>query len=187
METKLMKKHSQAIFPAGIIDGIEGFWHSGEKWVMVEGTKMKFEAAPGYVQRLFAVAFQNDRKSQEYMKRHGVVKFSEGFDWWFKCVVGAYDCEPDFMNGKFTPDTFNNTCKDYDCVHRGRLCSLATGLKYYEVATIAALKGGFTEEQTAALLCISLPGLKSRIEKIKTKLGVSNMASMVAKAVEFGI
>jgi DNA-binding CsgD family transcriptional regulator len=187
MNAKLMKKQCQSTFPAGIIEGIEGFWHDEEKWVMVEGTKMKFDAAPGKVQRLFANAFVKDRKSQEYMKRHGVTKFNEGFEWWFKCVVGAYDREPDFIDGKFTPDTFNNTCKDYDCVHCGRLCSISTGLKNYEVATIVALKGGFTEEQTATLLFISVPGLKSRIEHIKEKLGATNMASMIAKAVEFGI
>lgn len=182
METKLVKNHRLAIFPAGIIEGIEGFWHAGQKWVMVEGTKMKFEDAPGNVQRLFADAFMNDKPSQNYMKSHGVVKFSEGFDWWFRCVVGAYDFEPDFNNGKFTPDSFNNTCTETDCVHRGKLCGRASGLNYNDVKTLAAVSAGDTINTTAAKLYISAAGLKSRMSKLREKLEARNEAALTAHA-----
>ena len=187
MKTKLEKKHRLAIFPAGIIEGIEGFWHAGEKWVMVEGTKMKFEAAPGNVQRMFADAFMNDCRSQLYLKRHGVTKFSEGFEWWFKCVVGAYDCEADFLNGKFTPDSFNNTCTEIDCVHRGKLCGLASGLNASDVKTLAALKQGETLRNTAAMLYVSVPGMKSRITRLRIITETKNTAALTARAAEFGI
>jgi len=94
---------------------------------------------------------------------------------------------PDFVNGKFVADGYNNTCKDFDCPHRGRFCSLKAGLKTHEVATISALKGGYTIKQTAAMLCIEESSLKSRILKIREKLGARNMASMMSRAAELGI
>ena len=187
METKLVKNHRLAIFPAGIIEGIEGFWHAGEKWVMVEGTKMKFEDAAGNVQRLFADAFMNDKPSQNYMKSHGVMKFSEGFDWWFRCVVGAYDFEPDFNEGKFTPDSFNNTCTETDCVHRGKLCGRASGLNAVDMKTLLALKQGANFRQTADMLFVSEAGLKSRVTKLRQKVECNNTAALTARAAEIGI
>jgi DNA-binding CsgD family transcriptional regulator len=190
METKLMKRNRTAIVPAGILKGIESFFDEAtqQSWVIFDGKAMPFHEAPGWVQRLFANAFLNDKWSQNYLKtKMNITAFNEGFKWWLKCRAGGLDNVPDFVNNKFVADGYNNTCKDYDCPHRGRFCSLKAGLKNYEVATIMALKGGFTLEQTANLLCISLAGLKSRIEKIKEKLGARNMASMMARAAEIGI
>ena len=188
METKLQQNNNPGKLPAGIMQGTEAFWHNGEKWVIHEGQTMRFQLAPGVVQRTIANAFLNDGQSRMYIKNIlGISVFSESLDTWYRCVVGALDETPDFVSGKLQPDAYNRQCADYNCPHRGKLCSLATGLKFYEVATINALKAGFSEEQTAALLYISLPGLKSRIEKMKEKLGATNMASMMARAVEIGI
>lgn len=187
MKANLQQNNNSGKLPAGIMEGTEAFWHNNEKWLIHEGRAIKFCHAPAQIQRMIAEKFMADKKSIAYLKSMGITGFSEGFDQWYKCVIGAVDETPDFDNEKFIPDAFNTSCNDYSCPHRGRLCSMATGLKYYEVATISALKGGFNEKQTAQLLCISVPGLKSRIEKIKEKLGATNMASMMAKAVEFGI
>jgi len=187
METKLVKKHKRAIIPAGIIEGVEAFWYNNEKWVMVEGHKMRFHDAPGSVQRMIATACMNDKPSKDFMKKQGVEKFSEVFDWWYKCVVGAYDNEPDFLNGKFSADAYNHACTDMSCPHRGKLCSVKVGLKFWEVATINALKVGLSFDKTAVLLNISAAGFKSRVEKIKEKLGANNVASMMAIAAEKGI
>ena len=187
MQTKLVKKHKLAIMPAGIIEGVEAFWHDNEKWVAFNGQAMLFHEAPGRIQRMIAQACINDTKSQQYMKKYGVEKFSAAFDWWYKCVVGAWDHVPDFMNGKFTADAYNNNCTNTECEHRGRFCSLTAGLKYWEVATINGLKLGLTIEKTALLLNVSTAGLKTRIEKMKEKLGAKNMASLMAKAASFGV
>lgn len=182
MQKKELKK-----LPAGLLEGIEAFWHDGEKWVLCDGHAMRFHDAPGAIQRMIANAFMNDHKSQKYLRKIGVVDFTPAFEMWYRCIIGALDEIPDFHNGRFTPDAYNRSCSDLDCPHRGRLCSLQPGLKNYEVATISALKGGFTLEQTASMLFISLPGLKSRIEKIKEKLGASNMASLIARADAYGM
>jgi hypothetical protein len=187
METKVLQKNQSRIMPAGIIEGIEGFWHDNEKWVMLEGTKMRYHDAPGYVQRMFACAFMNDLSSREYMKRHGVTAFSEAFDWWFRCVVGAYDFTPDFLNGKFTPDSYNNNCTDTNCPHRGKLCGRASRLNSFDVKTLAALKRGHNFRQTAASLYVSEPGLKSRVTKLREKLEARNIAALTARAAEIGI
>lgn len=190
METNLVKRTKLAIIPAGILEGIVSFFDeaSQQSWVIINGHSMPFSDSPGWVQRIFADAFTKDEQSQNYLeKKMGITTFQEGFEWWMKCKAGGLDHVPDFVKGKFVADGYNNTCKNYDCSHRGKFCSLASGLKSYEVATISALKSGFTIEQTAVLLCISVPGLKSRIEKMKEKLGARNMASMMARAAELGV
>jgi DNA-binding CsgD family transcriptional regulator len=190
MNTKLVKRNKLAIIPAGILEGIESFFDEAtqKSWVIFDGRAMPFHDAPGRIQRMFADAFLNDKQSQKYLeKKMKITTFREGFERWLKCKAGGLDHIPDFVNGKFVADGYNNTCKDFDCPHRGIFCSLKPGLKNFEVATISALKGGFTIEQTATLLFISVPGLKSRIDKIKEKLGATNMASLIARADEIGI
>ena len=186
METKVLKKNKLAIVPAGILEGTEAFWYNNEKWVLHEGKAMRFHEAPGSIQRMIANACLNDKQSQSYMRKCRVTKFSDAFDWWYKCVIGALDSVPDFINGKFVADAYNNTCTE-NCPHRGRFCSLEPGLKNFEVDTIKALKAGKSIAETADDLHISAAAAKSRIEKIKVKLDAPNMASMMSKAVSYGI
>jgi len=187
MKTNIMQKEQTKKLPAGILEGTEAFWHKSEKWVIHEGRTMLFHDTPGKVQRAFAVAFMNDTRSRTYLRRIGVNKFSSAFNMWYKCVIGALDKTPDFIDGKYTPDAYNNSCIDYDCPHRGKFCSLGPGLKNFEVQTVVALKKGKTIKDTATELFISEAGLKSRVEKLKQKLRAENMAQMIANAVEFGI
>lgn len=175
------------MLPAGIISGTEAFWFNDEKWLIHEGAVMLFTDAPCKIQNMIANLFLNDDRSRNYLKSVGITSFCEGFDMWYKCVIGALDDTPDFKDGKLTADAYNHACRDMDCPHRGRLCSLAPGLKNYEVATINKLKEGHSIEDTADILCISTAGMKSRIEKIREKLGATNMASMMARAAEYGI
>lgn len=186
METKVVQK-TEATMPAGIINGTEAFWFKGEKWVIHQGQTMRFDNAPGAIQRMIANAFMNDVVTRAYLKRMGCVTFSIAFDRWYRCRIGSFDGIPDFIDGKFTPDAFNSACKDFQCTHRGRLCSLTPGFKNYEVNTIRELKKGDTIEHTAKALFISTPGLKSRLEKMKAKMGARNMAQLMAKAVEYGM
>ena len=187
METKVHQLKLKNNIPAGIIEGTEAFWHEGEKWLIHNGTVMKFEDAPIKLKNMIAMAFLKDKKSRSYLNKIGCTSFSKGMDLWYKCVIGALDQVPDLVNGKLIADAYNSSCADYDCPHRGKFCSTGPGLKNYEVATISALKAGFTLQQTASLLCVSLPGLKSRIEKIKEKLNAPNMAALIARGSELGI
>ncbi len=189
METNVLKRDKQAIVPAGIFEGTEAFWLNNEKWVLHNGKVQRFVDAPGKIQRMIAEAFLNDTRSRAYLRKTGITQFRQAFDMWYKCVVGGLDYVPDFVYDtgiKMNPDAFNNTCAE-SCIHRGKFCSCKAALKNYEVDTILALKLGQTIEETAKMLYVSVPGLKSRIEKIKEKLGASNMASLIAKASALGI
>ena len=73
------------------------------------------------------------------------------------------------------------------CPHRGRLCSCATGLKNYEVETLAALEFGESMENAASHLCVSMHTIKSRVEKMKEKLHAPNMAALMAITANLGI
>ncbi len=187
MKTKLVQNNKRVKLPAGIIEGTEAFWFDSEKWLIHKGQAMKFTDAPTKIQNMVAEMFLKDTRSRDYLQKIGMVKFSEAFDMWYRCVVGALDETPDFKAGNLCADSYNHFCTDYKCHHRGKLCSLKLGLKNYEVETIVALKEGKSIERTALMLCISLPGLESRIEKIKEKLVATNMASLIAKATEMGI
>jgi DNA-binding CsgD family transcriptional regulator len=186
MKTNIMQ-NEQTKLPAGIFEGTEAFWHDNERWIIHEGKVMRFTEAPTKIQDMIAMAFLKDKKSRAYLEKIGYTASSKAMDRWYKCVIGALDEIPDFIDGKFTADAYNRTCTDYDCPHRGKFCSLGPGLKNYEVKTIVALKNGKTIKETASKLFISEAGLKSRVEKLKEKLEAENMAEMIAKAVEFGI
>ena len=182
-----MQKEQTKKLPAGILEGTEAFWYNDEKWVVHEGNVTRFSEAPIKVQNMIGMAFLKDKKSRAYLEKIGYTAFSKAMDRWYKCIIGALDEMPDFINGKFTPDAYNRTCTDYDCPHRGKFCSLGPGLKNFEVQTVVVLKKGKNIKDTASELFISEAGLKSRIEKLKEKLRAENMAQMIAKAVEFGI
>jgi len=186
MSTKLAFSDKSPI-PAGLFSGIEAFWYDGEKWVIAQGKVQRFHDAPSAVQQQILKLFMVDKKSLSYLSKIGINEFSKSFDTWYKCVIGGLDSIPDFLGDKFTPDTYNNMCLNYQCSHRGKLCSLAAGLKNSEVETLVALKAGKTMELTASDLCVSLPGIKSRIEKIRDKLQAPNIASLMVKTVELGI
>jgi hypothetical protein len=173
--------------PAGIFDGIEAFWYRGEKWVIANGKVELFHESPPVVQQTIVNAFMDDSKSIAYLSKMGLKKFTEAFETWYRCVVGGIDTVADLDTNRFTPDAYNNMCTDFECPHRGKLCSQATGLKNYECETLAALKNGKSMEATASLLYVSLAGMKSRVEKIREKLNAPNMASLMVKTVELGI
>lgn len=185
--TNLGRITTQNIIPAGFFTGTEAFWHEDEKWVIADGTIKRFHECDSRIQQPIWKAFIADQQSLAYLAKMGLTKASEVFDRWYRCVIGGLDSVQDFSNDKHTPDSFNNMCTDMQCPHRGRLCSCATGLKNYEVETLVALKKGESLERTASILCVSLPGMKSRVEKIKEKLQVSNMASLMARTAELGI
>jgi len=187
MKANVMITNETKKLPAGIFEGVEAFWHNGEKWVIAGGVVSRFNEAPVKIQNMIAEAFLADKKSRRYLEKIGITGFEKGMDMWYRCIIGALDCTPDFSDGKFCPDAYNNRCLDNNCPHRGKFCSLGPALKKFEVATVEALKGGFTIEQTATLLFISPATLKSRLEKIKEKLHARNMASMMARATEIGI
>ncbi len=192
METKLMKKTKPATIPAGVLEGTEAFWIEedliDQKWLIHNRQSMHYCEAPVKVQNQIAMMFLNDKKSKNYLENVlGITAFSKAFERWYKCVVGALDGTPDFVNGSLYPDAFNSSCKNYSCTDRGKLCSVKSGLKYYEVATLAMLKQGFTIDDTARKLYMSVPAIKSRIEKIKEKFETTNMASTIARACELGI
>jgi hypothetical protein len=187
METKLGQKNNINTIPAGIFEGIEAFWHAGEKWLMMDGTKMRFDAAPLKLRNMIANQFLGDKPSQEILRKQGITAFSAAFDMWYRCVIGALDSTPDFINGHFTADSFNYACDDQVCQFRGKLCGRASGLNSIDVQTLTALKRGDNFRQTAASLYVSEPGLKSRVTKLRQKLEARNIAALTARAAEIGI
>jgi len=185
MSTKL-EISSNSQIPAGIFSGIEAFYFEGEKWVISHGSVKRFHECDSSVQQPIWKAFMADKQSMAYLAKIGITKASEVFERWYRCVVGGLDSVPDFGT-HFTPDAFNNLCADYKCPHRGLLCSRATGLKNYEVETIAELKRGESVERASHRLFISPRGMKSRVEKIKEKMNVPNMAALMVTATQLGI
>lgn len=187
MTSKLQFSDKSPI-PAGLFgEGIEAFWYAGEKWVIVSGVRYLYNDSPTRVKSIIQREFMNDKLSLSYMAtRMRLKNANEMFDTWYRCVVGGLDSVPDFGQ-KFTPDAFNNLCTDHKCPHRGILCSRATGLKNYEVETIAELKRGESVERASHRLFISPRGMKSRVEKIKEKMNVPNMAALMVTATQLGI
>lgn len=173
--------------PAGLFEGVEAFWHNGEKWILAAGHRMRFNDAPIKLRNMIANAFLHDEPSKAYFRRIGVTAFSEAFEMWYRCVVGALDSTPDFIKGHFTPDQFNTACADLDCPHRGKLCGSKTALNGQDVKTLTAIAMGETFRETASYLYISEAGLKSRVTKLRQKLEAKNIAALSARAAHVGV
>ena len=182
-----LEQKTQNQMPAGIFNGIEAFWYENEKWVIANGEVKRFHECDSSIQQPIWRAFMADKQSLAYIAKLGITKSSEVFETWYRCVVGGLDHVPDFLNGKFTPDFFNNTCPDLACPHRGRLCSRAAGLKNFEVETLKALKSASNMKAAAEMVHVSLPAMKSRISKLHEKFNVSNSVALMARANEIGI
>jgi len=187
MSVNVMKISASAKLPAGIVEGTEAFWISGEKWLIHEGSTMKFTEAPAKVQNMIVEIFRNDDQARKILKKEGLVKFSEQFDAWYKCRIGALDNTPDFLNGKLNVDAYNSACTDMECPMRGKLCSVSAGLRNYEVQTIKLLQQGYSVKKAANKLSLSHAGMKSRVELLKQKFDAVNMAEMITRATALGI
>jgi len=185
--TNLSEKIIGNNVPAGMFEGIEAFWYENEKWLIYGSKVIKFTQAPVKIQNMIAEAFLKDKRSIKLIKSIGIKGFKDGFDKWYHCVLGGLDSESDFKNGKLIPDYYNNMCKESNCPIRGKLCSRRSGLKDFEVDTIRVMAKGNTINEAAPLLFVSTAGLRNRLEKLKEKLDVSNMASLMSKAGRLGI
>lgn len=186
MKAKVTNSNKSPI-PAGIFgNGIEAFWHEGEKWVIAHGSIYRYNEAPTVVKSTIQKAFMKDRQSLDYMAKIGLRNANEIFDTWFKCVVGGLDNVADF-DRQFTPDAYNNMCTDTKCPHRGRLCGSALAIRNYEVETLAQLASGKSMKETSEQLFITRPGIRNRVEQTKEKLQVNNMAELMHRAAELGI
>lgn len=190
MQTKVDIFQNTIRIPAGIISGREGFWDSqtNTKWLAIDGTVKRFDQWPTKIQNETVDAFLQDTESRNYLRKIGITAFSSAFDRWYKCVIGGLDCVPDFNNkNQVVPDAFINTCQNMICDDRGKLCGRKLKLKNFEVQTICTLEKGHSLNESAKILCISLPAVKKRVENINIKLGTRNMASMIATSANFGI
>ena len=190
--TKLSIQNGKSKAIARILEGIEGFCietENGEieKWVSIKGAAMRFEEAPGEIQRKFGQLFINDKRGQGYLQQMGITSFREGFNKWYFCLLGGIDFVSDIVDGQLVPDAFNNICTDYNCSFRGKFCGRKSKLMNYEVATLSALKQGLSISETANMLSVSEAGVKSRIVTLKEKLGARNMAHLTAIATQIGI
>lgn len=185
--TKLQQIYQSPHLPAGLFAGVEAFWHKGEKWILTDGQRMRFENAPIKLRNMILNTFLHDEPSKKYLKKIGISGFEPGFEMWYRCVLGALDGTPDFINGVFTPDYYNSTCKVCDCPHRGKLCGAKTALNGQDVKTLTALAMGETFRETASYLYISEAGLKSRVTKLRQKLEAKNIAALTARAARIGV
>ena len=188
MTAKVIKT-DQLPIPAGLIgDGIEGFYFEQKKMVIVNGSVFEYNNAPTEAKIAIQRAFANDRESLAYMAtKMNIKSANEMFDWWYRCVIGGLDHVADIRNEKLTPDAYNNTCTDTTCRHRGLFCSRASGIRSHEVETIMMLKEGKSMETAAGELCVTLPAVKSRVEKLKEKFNAPNVVALVAIGTQMGI
>ena len=183
MNTNLREKVVPNNIPAGLFDGTEVFYCKGEHFALHEGTVTKFENLPGMIKRVFFEAYARDKKAQVFFKTELNMEGAESqFKQWLFCKFGSLDQIPDYLDGKLYPDSFNTTCTRANCPGRGSFCGEASSLKAYDVSTLKEIITGKPVKQIADALHLSVPGTRSRINKLKEKLRASNMAALGANA-----
>lgn len=188
MSTKLPILNQNNRIPAGIFTGTEIFAYKGQIYGIHQGTRMLFQDLPGMEKRNFIQMYIEDKAGQTFIQKHfGIIGFESGFKQWLFCKFGSLDGNPDYINGDITPDSFNSACKRTDCPGRGRFCGTVSGLNGAHIETIKQITAGKTIKETANALNLSIPAVKSRLEKIKLVLAASNIVTVGVKATELGI
>ena len=183
MNTNLREKEVPNNIPAGIFHGTEVFYSGGEAFALHEGTVIIYENLPSMIKRVFFNAYAKDKEAQRFFKTELNITGAESqFKQWLFCKFGALDMTPDYLNGKLTPDSFNSTCKRKKCPGRGRFCGQASSLKDHDVTTLQEIIAGKSVKQIADTLHLSIPGARSRVNKLKDKLKAGNMAALGANA-----
>ena len=188
MEANVQKKSITTI-PAGLISGKEAFTVGREKYLQLEGRNFKFDEAPREYRQLFWNKFLSDKESQRYLRtRFGIYAIEQQFDKWFHCKFGGLDHIPDIdKDEELVPDAFNNTCEEKDCPHRGRFCGKDIPLKSYDLKVLGSIARGNTIQQTANELCMSEPGVKSRLDANKIRVGARNTVECISKLTQWGV
>lgn len=188
MDTNVRNLGQSPNIPAGIFSGTEIFAQGGEMYAIYEGSKTRFEDLPSMEKRTFVSLYLEDKQGQKFIRdTFGITGFESGFKQWLFCKFGSLDGDPDSVDGDITPDTYNSACRSTNCPGRGKFCGTAVGLKDYEVETLRELKSGKTVKEVAGTLNVSVPAVKSRIEKLKERFSVANVVALVGIATELGI
>ena len=188
MKTNIQHFGQSSNIPAGIFSGTELFAHNGEMYAIYNGSRILFQDLPDMEKRNFVEMYMKDKEGQEFIwKQFGITGFESGFKQWLFCKFGSLDGDPDSIDGRITPDTYNSACQRTDCPGRGKICGSSAALKGYQVETLRELKFGKTAKEIAESLLISEPAVKSRIEKLKDMFNVPNAVALIAITTELGI
>lgn len=174
--------------PAGLFKGTEVFVEEYEIYAMYRGRCILFEELPSMEKRFFVREYLADKAGQKFIREElGITGFESAFRQWLFCKFGAIDGEPDLLDGKVIPDLYNSACDRKNCPGRGVFCGQGSRLKRHDVETLHELVSGYSVKQMADHLHLSDSAIKSRIEKLKERMEVPNVAALAAKAVELGI
>lgn len=188
MGTNVNNFGASSNIPAGIFRGTEVFVYEKMIFAIYGGRRMCFEELPSMEKRQFINEYLEDKEGQRFIQNtFGIVGFESGFKQWLFCKFGSLDGEPDEIDGKITPDFYNNVCTKTDCPGRGKFCGVGAGLKGYEVETLREILSGKTAKEIADKLCVSVSAVKSRIEKLKDNYSVTNIVALAALAAQMGI
>lgn len=188
MGTNVVINGENSKLPAGLFIGTEVFVKDREIYAIYQGRCLPFENLPSMEKRVFLDEYLTDKNGQKFIKEKlGVAGFESGFKQWLYCKFGALDGEPDFFNGKITPDAFNSACYRKSCPGRGVFCGRSSGLKSRDVETLNEFIAGNSVKQMAGHLNLSDSAVKSRMEKLKERMEVPNSAALAAKVVGLGI
>lgn len=188
METKVSNLEHSSKVPAGFFVGTEIFAHQEQIYAVKNGCLTLFEDLPSMEKRQFIDVYLQDKEGQRFIRdTFGIVGFESGFKKWLFCKFGSLDGDPDTLDGKITPDVYNSVCTKTDCPGRGKFCGGESSLKGYEVETLRELKAGKTAKEIADVLNVSVPAVKSRIEKLKERFAVANVVALIATVTELGV
>lgn len=183
MDTNLKEKEPLTNIPAGIFHGTEVFYIGTKAFALHEGIVTTFENLPSMIKQVFFRAFVKDKKAQHFFETElNITSIEVQFKQWLFCSFGALDSTPDYLDGKLIQDSFNSACKRKNCPGRGRFCGKASSLKDQDVATLQEIISGKSVKQIADTLHLSIPGTRSRINKLRDKLNAGNMAALAANA-----
>ena len=176
--------------PAGLIDNRVEFFNDPSNhdisYCIVEGQVSRVSEAPEYIKQVILADLAANPAKQFALQSMGYQTTSEQLEKYCSCAYGAFDCQPDVMDGRLTGDEYWPCPKRATCPAQGILCHpliLAHGtLTSREIQVLTLVGRGKLGKEIADCLAISCETVKMHLKSIRHKSGLENKPELVSLA-----
>jgi len=176
--------------PAGLIDNrIEFFSDPTNRetsFALVNGQVHLITEAPDFIKQMILTDIEASPDKQLALTYLGYRTEDQQLAKYISCGYGAFDSEPDVVDGKLQPGEYWPCPKRGYCIAQGILCSplkLKFGiLSGREVEVLTLIGQGKLDKEIGEALCISTETAKNHSKSIRFKSGLENKPELVALA-----
>lgn len=173
-------------FPAGIDEGFEIYLHNNKVRVLNNGVRMEYTQLPDSTRAIFIREFNYDRNLLMTLQRMGCESGEEMELRFVGCRYGAINGTPDLSGSETTADAPCCEHMPY-CPGYGTVCLIPEKLSRKEFLVAGYIGRGKLDKEISHLLGITLPTVRTYIDRLHRKLNMNNRVEIALWAQNLGI